>query len=321
MSKKLLAVAAATALALTGLIAPQIAIAATASSAALAASFSDGHTEDGSTSAKAATLDVPDRNEIDDDGSSSHSNDTAGLIEVDGDTGSTVNVTVTGAVRLLRSTDGTDDSSDEIDNTKVGRSVLSYTIDGSDDFYVYTTSTTVGTVVVTITNSSTTYKKTFYIKGVAGEAYYFNGVAGVPATLADDSADVSINATDVFGNKVTGTRADGDVEVLFTSYSDGTSSNDFDWDASEGKYVGEISTSYEEPMIVTISSQVSRVDGFAAPSEAVTYYVNSKGSSTLQGQITALENKLANRVTKKRYNTLAKKWNAAFPAKAVALKK
>lgn len=313
MSKKLIAVAAATALALAGLIAP-------ANAAASEASLGDGWAastgvNDGSTSAKAATVDVPEDNEI------SVSDLTAGEIDLTTDDGADVVVTATGAARLLKSTDTTDTNSEDVDNTKAGRTSLSFESDGSDTVYVYTTSTTAASVSVRITTSTTTYNKTFYVKGVAGDPYYFNTVAGVPAVLEDgDEAEVSLKLTDVFGNSITGTNGDDYAELTLGSY-DYDTSGDFDWNASKGTYLATVTSDQDSAYILTVSMDVSRVDGFAAPSESAQFVVNGKGSANLAKQVADLQAKLANRVTKKRFNTLAKKWNAAFPSQAVKLKK
>jgi hypothetical protein len=66
-------------------------------------------------------------------------------------------------------------------------------------FYVYTKTTAIGTV--TITNQGTTF--TYYVQGTAGKIN--NLTVSAPATgAAGTKQDITVTATDVFGNKVSG---------------------------------------------------------------------------------------------------------------------
>ena len=66
-------------------------------------------------------------------------------------------------------------------------------------FYVYTKTTAIGTV--TITNQGTTF--TYYVQGTAGKIN--NLAVSAPATgAAGTKQDITITATDTFGNKVSG---------------------------------------------------------------------------------------------------------------------
>jgi hypothetical protein len=67
------------------------------------------------------------------------------------------------------------------------------------------------------------------------------------------------------------------------------------------------------------------VAGLADANYAYSGVVNNPGAATqvaaLTAQVAALTAQVAKRVSKKKYNTLARKWNAAFPSQKVALKK
>ena len=315
MSKKLIAVAAAAVLALAGLAAP----ASAASSATLSGAgwVANSGSNDGSTAVKAATLDVPYYNEI------SESDDTAGAISIDTDANSTVTVTATGGAKLLEDTDAVDDNSADVNNTNAGRTSLTIASDNDDPtIYVFTTTTAVSTVTVNVKNSTTTYNKTFYLKGIAGEPYFFNSLTGAPSVLEDgDDAELSVKLTDVFGNEIKNGDWDGDVNASLGSYEDDQWGY-FEWNESTKVHELTLTSSSDLPYIFTVSVDNDRSDqGFKAPADPFTSMVNGKTNSDLAKQVAALEAKVAGMVTKKRFNKLAKKWNAAFPSKAVSLKK
>jgi len=313
MSKKLIAVAAAAALALAGFTGG----AANASTTVELDSVDFGG-GDATTATKAATLTVPYLNALVASGT-----ETAGYVDITSSAGASITLSTTGGVRVIRDITGLGSASKNWDVSKLGVSSLSYayTTDSASDFYAYTTSTEAGTLTVNVKTSTTTVNKTFYIKGLAGQPYIFRNVKGIPAVLKDgDEAEITVETYDVFGNKV-GDEDDysENLDLAWGSYYNGDSES---FDLDSGNTWEATLESYEDnPFIVSISLDVSRVDGFAAPTEEAFYVVNAKGSADLQKQVTALQKKVANRVTKKRFNTLAKKWNAAFPSQAVKLKK
>jgi hypothetical protein len=78
----------------------------------------------------------------------------------------------------------------------------------------------------------------------------------------------------------------------------------------------------------TVSSAdvaITEIDGLALPKATSFSVINSGDQSVavaaLQKQVADLQVIVDRKVTKKRYNTLARKWNRAFPSQAVKLKK
>jgi hypothetical protein len=76
---------------------------------------------------------------------------------------------------------------------------------------------------------------------------------------------------------------------------------------------------------VKIVADPAQVTGFPVPAKSVFVSLNSSSAATavatLESQVNALTAQVKARVSKKKYNTLARKWNAAFPSQKVALKK
>jgi hypothetical protein len=77
--------------------------------------------------------------------------------------------------------------------------------------------------------------------------------------------------------------------------------------------------------VATIDLGAGEVAGLADTSDEAVLVVNNAGVSAqvaaLTAQVATLTATVAKRVSKKKYNTLARKWNAAFPSQKVALKK
>jgi hypothetical protein len=323
MSKKLIAVASAVALAVAGFAA--LPSAATTSGASASA-------------ASPTSVPVPFNNTV----------EAAQLVTltVSSSAGKTVSATSTGGVKLLAATSNNGD----VWTSKDGSTSFSQVSAGADiSIYAFTTSTATGSVVV---NDGIGNTQTFYIKGTAGPAH--NISASAPAFVGSKAeARVLVKVTDVFGNAIEGTSVavvrtnattapaggsqllasvtnpdqtitanvvGGDATVSFTSTSPAASSTVFEWDhkrkAWSALLVGR-STDGQIALSLVLSG-TAEVDGLAAPKDSAFFVVNS-GDQT--AQIAALQAKVDKMVTKKRFNTLARKWNAAFPSQKVALKK
>jgi hypothetical protein len=185
--------------------------------------------------------------------------------------------------------------------------------------YVFTTSTTAGSVVVTVGGDTTTY----VVKGTAGAAY--NLVATVP-TIAGLGLPVDFTATvtDVFGNAVTNA-------VVTTAVLRGSVTTALTYDATDKRYKGVITTPATAGAvngIVTISA--SDVVGLPKAVKEVAFSI---AAADLAGQVAVLNAKVAELEAKlaladaaaagnkKKYNSLAAKWNKKFPKAKVALLK
>jgi hypothetical protein len=188
MSKKLIAIAAATALALTGLV-------ATSASAATYSTAVTGATAGTGTSADPYTVPVPTGDVLRWE-STAANNTTLKFVVTKTADATSVNVSSTGSIKLITAAQLADSASD----STTGAATLSDSAVASTyTFYARTTSTTAGTV--TVTNDGNT--STFNVKGIAGKAYK---VAYTGPSIASTGVAYSVTAkvTDMFGNPVSG---------------------------------------------------------------------------------------------------------------------
>jgi hypothetical protein len=179
-------------------------------------------------------------------------------------------------------------------------------------FYAFTTKAATGSVVVSTGGSSTTY----YVKGLAGSAYNLSVVAPRVSTLSATSP-VTATVTDVFGNAVT----DASISNVVIR---GTVGN-FSYVEADKVYKATFTApATAGDAIVESKITATAVTGLAKPVDSVVYTISvgdlAEQVASLTAQL-ALSRPIATSVTKKKYNTLARKWNAAFPSQKVALKK
>jgi hypothetical protein len=317
MSKKLIAVASAAALALTALvgIAPANATGPAATFTAGTTTTSAGTTlSTGVSSVEPATIQVPHLNYL--------PGHTATLSITNVVTGDVVTVKGSAGIRILKDTAGlTGTANRNIDASKLGSDSFSATATATATYtvQVFTTTTTAGTVAVTVARAGASplnYSTTLYLKGLPGLPYKYTDIVA-PATLVKTATSVvSFKAVDVFGNAV-------EASTAITGLSGGALVNmgTVTWDASAKVYKSTMTSPSSGAFIGTITGASADVDGFADSSDDILAVVNYSGSSALVAQVTALTAQVAKRVSKKKYNTLARKWNAAFPSQKVALKK
>jgi len=180
-------------------------------------------------------------------------------------------------------------------------------------FYAFTTKTTTGSVVVSTGGSSTTY----YVKGVAGSAYNLSVVAPRVSTLSATSP-ITATATDVFGNAVT----DASISNVVIRGTLGS----FSYVDADKVYKATFTApATAGNAIIESKITVTAVTGLPKPVDSVVYKISvgdlAEQVASLSAQVAALTTQLASTVTKKRFNKLARKWNAAFPSQKVALKK
>ncbi len=327
MSKKLIAVAAAAALALTGLVGIAPASAAPFSVGNLLGANSGA----GATAADPAKINVPSTDVFRYASAGSSTTGTVIRFPVTATgSGVAITVTATGSVRLLTATQlGTATS-----NVKTGTTTLSLTSDGSSaaEFYAYNTSTTTGSVTINEGAASTIR----YVQGVTGafNAYTMNFTAPT-ATSPGANIEFSGTVVDMFGNNVEGVKF---VAVgLGGNLTGSTSFNTPDYDAVTKVYSFKIAnrnTAGNAAWSISLADDTKadeKKSSFGAQVSNQFFTVNAADLSAvvtaLQAQVAALTAQLAESrpkarsVTKKRYNTLARKWNAANPGARVALKK
>ena len=203
MSKKLIAVAAAAALALTGLVAtPANATSITnvtinSGSGSTVATASHANSD----AAVAANTFAVARNVVFNSSDTNNATRTAVRMEVLTAAAGAVTVDATGGVRLATTieTSGVALKVDAGTQTLTGATAtgaLTYT------FYAWNTSTTAGSVVIKTAASTLT----FYVKGVAGEAYNIVNPTW-PSSLYVGQSDgkVTYGLTDAYGNNVSAT--------------------------------------------------------------------------------------------------------------------
>jgi hypothetical protein len=181
------------------------------------------------------------------------------------------------------------------------------------DIYVYTTTTETGTVAVTANGNTTTY----YVKGTAGSAYNLAVVVPAVANLGA-TVEVTATVTDVFGNAVT------NATIVSTVIRGSIGS--FSYDSTDKRYEATLTApATAGTTVVANTITASPVTGLAKPvTEVVSNILVADLASqvaTLTAQVAALQAIVDRKVKKKRFNTLARKWNAAFPSQKVALKK
>jgi hypothetical protein len=318
MSKKLIAVASAAALALSALVAVP------ASAAPFSVSNLEGaNSGAGATASDPAKIHVPSTDVLRfaEDGGS-----TTGTVirfpVIASGSGVAVTVTATGSVKLLTATQ----LATATTTVKTGTSTLSLTSDGSSaaEFYVYNTSTTTGTVTVNEGVASTIR----YIQGVTGSynAYTMNFKAP-SATSPGANIEFSGTVVDMFGNNV----EDVDfVAVGLGGNLTGSTSPSPDYDAVSKVYSFEVAnrnTAGNAAWSISLDAATKadeKKSSFGAQVSNQFFTVNAADLSAvvtaLNAQVAALQVIVDRKVTKKRYNTLARKWNRAFPSQKVWVK-
>lgn len=328
MSKKLIAIASAAALALTAFVA--------APASAVVHDLDAENYYDGSgTKSDPYTHESLETNTLED----------AIMFDVSTDsvTAASVKITASGGVKLVE--DNVDSSGDFL-AVGVGVSSLDLKAAGTEvEFYAYTTSTTAGKIVI----SSDDLTETIYVASEQGVPY--NVVSAVfPTIPSGGSGDVTVKLTDVFGNAITTANADAD-EVSATT-GRGTSVNvyeldedgyDLNLDVLGGNEISgdwiwvsatkswrwadvsdlsvksiDVDSNYagQVAMSVILDGDNFEEAGLKAP---VTSRFSTTNAISLTAQIEALQAQLANTVSKTKYNNLVKRFNRITTGKKAKL--
>jgi hypothetical protein len=322
MSKKLIAVASAAALALTALvgIAPAN---ATAASIAYAATGGDGSI------ATPYTAAVPSANSIS-SGVNALRITVSGLVA-----GDTVTVSSAGSAKVVGDEIG---ASSLIKVTSFGSASLTDTVAGSATdsvFYVYDTqvaNASTLTIAIKETNSGVvaTSSTTKYFKATVGPAHQLTDLTVADTVAASTVLSATFKIKDVFGNEIGSSGS-----TIATVLAGGTPVNSgiATYDTTRKVYqVQTTSPANTDPFIITLTGGSAVADNGLGKSSLVAIKImnspaTATANATATAQIAALTAQLAasrpiaTSVTKKKYNTLARKWNAAFPSQKVALKK
>ena len=329
MSKKLIAVASAAALAVTALvgIAP-----ANAAAATIVYTDSTGVSTAGTTSATAMTALVPQTNALTD-------GTTVLKIVVSGlEVGDKVTVAATAPGKVV---DALIAQTSLINVTTLGAASITDTVatGATSTLYVFTTSTTVvSTITINIEETDGTTKSVTnavrYLKGLSantagatGNHYKVTNVVA-PTTLASGSVatEVTFNTTDAFGNVL---ETPAIATALTASTGTLTDAGIATWDSVRKVHVAKVASTTNNPFVLTIDINGTANDapdnlGLGASSTTFAAVVNNSGVSAqvaaLTAQLAALQIIKDRKVSKLKYNRLARKWNAAFPSQKVWVK-
>ena len=307
MSKKLIAVAAAAALALTGLVAaPANSTVGAFTVTATATSGGTGLNADAAFTVKLPTQDVLRNNATVGDTT------TTFRIEVQTPgTTDTVRVVSTGGVKVLTSS-GFSALTSTTNNSKAGaQDVSQAAAGGSAEFVLFTTSTTAASVTV----SSGSNSSVIWVKGITPAPY--NVVAKNAPSTVPTSVDTKVDftVTDAFGNAIEET-----TNVTISKLGNLTLSNPakLTWDTDRKTLTATItgSAAGNASVSVDLNPAATKIDAFGTP-KTVFFTVAVGGTqaeliTALTAQVTALTAD---------YNSLAAKYNKLVKkSKRVALK-
>jgi hypothetical protein len=324
MSKKLIAVASAAALALTALVG----VAPASASPAIA--YDGAATGAGLTAAAPIVINVPSQNVLRHITGGASTSGSVVRVDIDSPlTSNTIRVTATGSVKLLTAAQYTVTA-----NRTASFGAQSLDLTGSADlgtagFYVYTTSTGVGTF--SVTDAGTTIVR--HIQGSNTVDYAYNVDFTAPAT-ADVSGTLLISGsiTDIFGNKIEGlTAAAGSVPATlvvtrFGAAGANATTTAGAWTESTttpGNYTFAVTTSATAGTgIVGLTITPVAVTGFTAKNTAFLQF----STASLATQVTNLTAQVATLTASVAaltadYNSVAKKYNKLVKkSKRVTLK-
>jgi hypothetical protein len=318
MSKKLIAVAAAAALALTGLVA--VPAGATAISNVTiyhggntaGQQLTAGHTD--SDSAVSASTFAAARNVVFNTSLTNATTRTAVRFDVNtAAAASAINITATGGVRMIATIASTTKVTDGVQalNGSTVAGALTYT------FYAWNTSSTAGTVKVDTGSSA----MTFYVKGVTGPGY--NIATPVwPTSLPQSSNDkkVTFTVTDAYGNAVSSNQEAPAIGVLGgTAPAPTYNSTSKLWEST----VTVSATATSVALQLSVAAVDLSSNGFAAPANVA---FTTVASGSLSAQVTALTAQVAALTATvtaltDEYNKLATRFNKRVTLKKAPTKK
>jgi hypothetical protein len=237
-------------------------------------------------------------------------------------TGDVVRVDTTGGIKIMTSITLFTGPSSGVNVSTLGTTSYSTTTDDDESIVLkmFTTSTTAGTIVMTTTRTGLSASSTTYLQGTVttGGEHTISAVAGVPATMAKfATAALSFTVKDVFGNAV-----EADASILLLGAQ--TNLSAITWDATAKVYKTTLTAPSAGTFVATIDLGAAEVAGLPDTSDSAVLVINNAGVSatvaSLTAQLAALQIIKDRKVSKLKYNRLARKWNAAFPSQKVWVK-
>ena len=339
MSKKLIAVASAAALALSALVATP----------AMAAPFSvtvlgEFGSTAGTTATDAIVVNAPSQNVLrfdNTDGSAASTTGTVIRLDVVTTVGSAgVTATATGGVKLFTAATAGASEANLPDLTVASGldSISDVATSGATvSLYAYVTSTTAGTITVTQTGTSNSTVLFVKAKSEKANSYKLNFTV-TPSTAAGGDVTFTGTIEDMFGNLMTLATADLIVDGIGGNLAAPIAARtDFAVNSTTKVHTWKMKnrdTNGSAAMLVKLKSDTAQAAAVTAFGTPVTNQFFNVNAVDLAAQVTALTAQVAalqaqtadmrtkaRSVTKKKYNTLARKWNAANPGARVALKK
>jgi hypothetical protein len=297
MSKKLIAVAAAAALALTGLVA----VPANSAGASLTLTVNNELAGGGASSTDAFTIPVPSQDVL--RSSTTASRSVVDVVVATVENNASVTVASTGGVKLVTAAQLAASTT----TTATGTSTLSLTANdsGAVTFYAYNTSTTAGSLTVSeVKAGATVAANTVWLKGVtyAGNAYKLT--ASVPATAGiGATVDYTATVVDMFGNAVTDATVKsetlgGDATGADTAMTYSTTDKVYEGDFTNRTTAGATA------VLVSIAVSADSVKALGTKATSVFATVNA---ADLQATVTSLTAQVAALTAD--YNALATKYN------------
>jgi hypothetical protein len=318
MSKKLIAIAAASALALAGLVGVAPASATTSPIVTVIDASSDS-TDVAAAAQLTATAAVNQANTANvlTHGATSAAGQRTTVkftIKISEATSRSVTVTTAGGVKMLSTLSGTDKDSAGITTLTQSDSTATPDI----VFYAWTKSTTAGTVTV-VGNGVTTI---YYVKGTAGPAY--NIVSPVFPTNVTSAATttsaerVSFQITDVFGNTLTsvavGTAADqAQVAALGAAVNTASAGMGISYNTTRKQFETYVNAATATTVAMNLAINATDLSDNGWPAPVKTAFATATSVSladqvtALTARVTALTAQVAALTAD--YNALAKKWN------------
>jgi hypothetical protein len=303
MSKKLIAVASAAALALSALVA--IPAGAAAGAFAVSVTGNDGGTGISSTTAYGVELAT---------GDVLRTSDTLVTLTVTTTTNTAgVTVTAAGGAKVITK-DDFDALSASGKNTKAGASsAATAAVGGSAVFYAYTTSTTASTL--TVVQTGTQNSKVIYIEGTNPAPYNLTLKSAPSFVGVGQDVEIEYTVTDAFGNAMED--ANADFVVAATKVGPVTLSTPEEWDSVGKVYYETVTgTSPGGQASVALNLTATKVSSLGTPKTSV--FVTF-GGGDLSVQVAALTAQVAALTAD--YNALAAKWNKRVASKTAPKKK
>jgi hypothetical protein len=311
MSKKLIAVAAAAALALTGLVgvAPSTAL-------PIGGSEKNQIVKSGLTTAGAGTNSSPYTADVPSAGTVAAASLIKFVVSADV-TSRALTVTTTSGIKLL---DAPGDATNKY-TAASGSASWTSTLDaaGQAVFYAFPTTTTKGIITVTLDGDVTQ----IYLTGNAGPAYDIKSVT-LPSLEVEGTDVIIAEVTDAFGNAVTA----GSLTVSRVGTGTSSGANYVEYSATSKRWEGSITagaTAGSLAVGLTITGLTATADQKTAFGDPVNtsfgvIAVTAKGDvKALKAEIVTLKAAVATLTAD--YNKLAKKWNKGKKkSKRVALK-